>query len=329
MRTHSDGIVTNVEIKEHVDEDGDVKRVAYPLTMDEILSNTLRQTDNWPRRVGNALFVHDQQHGIRWLEKIQDLFGFFHRRVGKVSWRGGASSVKQGEMFAELQRTGQKYIAVEELPHEPSLEGHYYACDAIPAGDGESLSWLVDRFCPATDLDRELILSAFLTPLWGGACGCRPDYVITSDDGRGVGKSTLAESVGAVYGGTLQFSHLEDIGTIKTRLLSPDALTRRVCLLDNVKSHKFSWAELEGLITASTIGGRRLYVGESVRPNSLTWFITLNGAALWSDVSRGTGRCNGVQFTWASPGVEFTQNEPRHEWRRLKELGIFSNRFEM
>jgi hypothetical protein len=280
------GIVTNVEIREHIDEDGDVKRVAYPLSMDDIISATLKQTNDWPRRVGNALFVHDPQHGIGWFEKIQDLFGFLHSRVGKVSWRNGATNVKQGEFFAELQRTSRKYIAVEELPHEPNLEGHYYACEAIPAGDGRALSWLVDRFCPATDLDRELILSAFLTPLWGGPYGCRPCYGITSDDGRGVGKTTFAEAVGAVFSGTLQFSHLEDIATIKTRLLSPDALSKRVCLLDNVKSHKFSWAELEALVTSSDIGGRRLYVGESTRPNSLTWFVTLNGACFSTDMAQ-------------------------------------------
>ena len=62
--------------------------------------------------------------------------------------------------------------------------------------------------------------------------------------------------------------------------------TRRVALLDNVKSLKFSWAELEGTITSSIIGGKRMYVGEATRPNTLVWFITLNGAALSTDMAQ-------------------------------------------
>ena len=256
------------------------------LTIAEILKHIDKKTDGWPRRVGQDLFIHDLQHGISFLPRVSSVFGWLAHKVGAVRWYKGAAAVNQAEVFAELQRTAQAYHAVEELPHEPPMQGHYYACEAIPPGDGQALNWLIDRFCPATDYDRYLIVSAFLTPLWGGPCGCRPCYVITSDDGRGSGKTTLAESVGAVFGGILQFSHLEDIGTIKTRLLSPDAQTKRVCLLDNVKSHKFSWGELEGMITASTIGGRRLYCGEASRPNGLTWFITLNGAALSTDMAQ-------------------------------------------
>lgn len=279
-------VVTNgVKIKEE-QEDGTVKEKLVALSMAEIIERTDKQTDNGIRRVDGALFVHDPQHGIGWLEKPQSLFGWLARTVGKVTWHQGNSMVQQGQLFAEYQRTAPRFVSVESLPHEPPMQGHYYACPEIKPGDGAALRWLLARFHPATAIDGDLILSAFLTPLWGGPAGCRPCYVITSDDGRGAGKSTLAELVGAVYDGVLQFSHLEDIATIKTRLLSPEALTRRVAVIDNIKSHKFSWGELEAMITASTIGGRRLYVGEATRPNTLTWFLTLNGAALSSDMAQ-------------------------------------------
>jgi hypothetical protein len=68
--------------------------------------------------------------------------------------------------------------------------------------------------------------------------------------------------------------------------LSPNALGYRVATLDNVKSLKFSWAELEGLIACQTISGRRLYHGEGRRPNTMTIFITLNGASLSKDLAQ-------------------------------------------
>jgi primase-polymerase (primpol)-like protein len=255
-------------------------------TIAQILKHISEKTEGWPRRVGQDLFVHDPQHGVCFLPRVPSLFGWLANKTGGVTWFNGASAVNQSEVFAELRRTSQQYRSVEELPHEPPMQGHYYACEAIQPGDGKAMGGLLDRFCPATDADRQLILSAFLTPLWGGPCGCRPCFVITSDDGCGVGKSTVAQMVGQVFGGVLEFEQMTDIGVIKTRLLSPNALTKRVAFLDNLKSHNFSWGELEGLITASDISGRALYVGESSRPNGLTWFITLNGACLSTDMAQ-------------------------------------------
>jgi len=206
--------------------------------------------------------------------------------VGGVQWHKGNSVVKQTEFFAELQRTATSYENVEAYPHHPPLPKHYYAYSTPEAGDGSRLRELVNRFAPATLVDSDLILLAFVTPGWGGPPGCRPCYVITSQFGRGVGKSTLAEMVGLLWGGVLSFSHREDIQKIKTRLLTPNAMTRRVCLLDNVKSLKFSWGELEHLITATSVDGHRLYHGNGTRPNTLTWCVTLNGASLSTDLAQ-------------------------------------------
>jgi hypothetical protein len=63
-------------------------------------------------------------------------------------------------------------------------------------------------------------------------------------------------------------------------------MTKRVALLDNLKSLKFSWAEIESLITSAEINGWRVYVGDGARPNVLTWFITLNGASLSTDMAQ-------------------------------------------
>ncbi len=78
----------------------------------------------------------------------------------------------------------------------------------------------------------------------------------------------------------------EDIGTIKTRFLSPEAAGKRIATLDNLKTPRFSWAEFENLITADTINGKRMYVGDGSRPNFITWTITLNGASLSTDMAQ-------------------------------------------
>lgn len=262
----------------------DGKPTTHPLNMADIITTANRVTDQWPRRVAAALFVHAGAD-VHFIRTEAALFGFYHSQAN-VHWTKGARYVTKAELFAEIARTATAYDAVELLPHEPRLPGHYYVCGDIPAGDGDHLRQLVDRFAPATNIDHDLILAAFLTPGWGGPAGARPAFCVTSDHGRGIGKTTLAETVGLVWHGVLSFSHHEDIGRIKTRLLTPDAMTRRVALLDNVKSLKFSWSELEAMVTSTTIGGHRMYCGEGTRPNTLTWFVTLNGASLSTDMAQ-------------------------------------------
>ncbi len=61
---------------------------------------------------------------------------------------------------------------------------------------------------------------------------------------------------------------------------------RRLLLLDNLKSLKFSSAALEGMLTSETISGRQLYKGEGRRPNTLVVVLTVNGAVLSKDMAQ-------------------------------------------
>jgi len=70
------------------------------------------------------------------------------------------------------------------------------------------------------------------------------------------------------------------------RILSPEASFLRVAVLDNVKMIRFSWAELEHLITTDIISGHRMYRGEGRRLNTLLWFITMNGGRLSKDLAK-------------------------------------------
>ena len=275
------GQVTNATIE----TDEEQKRITVPLVMEEVLRRIRAATGDWPRCVGDSLFI-DDSHGVCWINSAAGLFGWLQSRVGIVHWHKAQGCVGREEVFAELGRTSQRFIAVEEMPHEPPIDGHYYACPMPEPGDGETLRALIDRFEPATPIDRDLIQAAMMTVVWGGHGGTRPCFCITSDDGRGAGKSKLAEMIGHVAGGIVSFSNSEEMSKIKTRLLSPAALTKRVALLDNVKSHKFSWGELEAMITAPVISGHAMFTGEGTRPNTITWFVTLNGASLSTDMAQ-------------------------------------------
>lgn len=280
----SNGREVEIEV-EGEDGEPETKTVLAPLTMREIMQEIDAATSGWPRRVGSALFVDDQEHGIGWLEKPQSLSGWMHTKR-RVNWYSRQKFITMGETFAELQRTAQSYETIEVMPHHPAMEGVYYRCQTPPAGDGRYLRQLVDFFRPSTTIDRDLITSAFVTPAWGGPPGCRPAFVVTAKQGRGAGKTTLVKAVAHLYGGFIDVAMGEDIGVLKQRLLSADGLTKRIVVADNIKSMKLSWAELESLITSNVVSGKRLYVGEAQRPNTLSWYLTLNGVALATDMAQ-------------------------------------------
>jgi hypothetical protein len=263
--------------------DGDAES-AVPLTMSEVCGLISKATGGWPRRVGSSLFVRDEA-GVHWLAGTSGLFGWLARRCGIVAWRKIIGAVTKEETHAELQRTSPAYVAVETLPHVPPMRDHYYAHDPITPGDVAALAGLLDRFSYASDIDRDLLQAALMTILWGGTGGSRPAFLITTDDGRGVGKSKMAQMIAYVFGGALDFSSNDDIAKIKTRLLTTDALAKRIAVLDNIKSSRFSWAELEALITSPTISGHRMYCGDAERPNTLTWIVTLNGPSVSTDLA--------------------------------------------
>jgi len=280
-------VIANFEMVEEVNEKGDIKKTVIPFSLPDIIADIHRHRDNFPRRIDNVLFIDDPKHGIDWFDRrgSSGLFGWL-RQHHDVNWKSGSHLVTRDELFAELERTAKRYDAIELLPHEPPIGGFYYRCNPPVEGDGSHLRALLDRFRPETTIDRDLIQAAMMTALWGGPAGCRPAFVITSEQGRGVGKTKLVESIAYLCGGFLDVSAGEDISTLKQRFLSPEGMTKRLALIDNVKTLRLSWAELESLITTPTISGKRMYVGEGQRPNVITWFVTLNGVSLATDMAQ-------------------------------------------
>lgn len=275
-----------------------------PLPMREILNRVRAATGGWPRRVGPALFI-DEGDGIDWLPKVDAAFGWIGHVTGKPSrfLKGGHS---KAEVFAELQRTARDYSGIAEHPHFPPYPDCYYSCGDVEPGDGETLQSLLDRFCPATPDDRQLILAMIVTLLWGGPPGSRPAFVITADEGRGCGKTRLVSLTAEIVGGAMSFERGETAERIKGRLLSAEGMSRRVCLLDNIKAERFSWAELESMVTATDISGHRWHVGEGRRANVLTWCMTLNGPSLSEDIAQRSVVIKLAKPTYAAGWLEST-----------------------
>lgn len=278
--------ISNFTLTEKKTERGS-EFVAVPKLLNDIVAEVHAAAGDWPRCVGSVPFVDEAESGIRWFfrDRVAGLFAWLKSHFD-VKWKTHGDFVSGAQLFSQLEFLAPKYQAVELLPHEPPIEGVYYSGDVPAPGDGLHLNALLDFFRPATEIDRQLIKAALLTVFWGGPPGMRPVFVVTSDDGRGVGKSKVADVLTYIAGGSLDVDAGCDIAELKHRLLSPEGLAKRTATLDNVKSLRFSWAELEKLVTAREFSGKQMYVGEGQRPNYITWFMTLNGVSLGDDMAQ-------------------------------------------
>jgi hypothetical protein len=253
-------------------------------------------TRGWPKRVGDRLFTVEDQDRLTWHDTCESLFAWIGRQypgsqANAIRWAQGEDKISRAVFMAHVQQTAEYFDAVESMPHFPPQPRIYYCHPQLPDATGEALRAFLDRFCPATDADYSLLMAAALTTVWGGSPGQRPAFLVESDGddnqgGRGVGKSKFAQAMSVLAGGHIDARPQEDIDKLMTRLLSPTAMDRRIALLDNVKTLRFSWSDLEALVTTDVISGRALYVGEGRRLNNLLWFMTLNGASLSRDMAQ-------------------------------------------
>ncbi|HVS37407.1 MAG TPA: hypothetical protein VMS17_17730 [Gemmataceae bacterium] len=291
-----------------VEKIDDQDAVKIGLSVPCIAQRLAELTKGWPKRVERQLFVPGDDYRPLRLESPDALFAWIGMQLGAdadngIWWARGEDKVTQAQLHAHLRQSAQCFDAIEAAPHHPALPRTYYLHPEIRGGDGRALAQLQARFRPASDVDADLIKAVFLTLFWGGPPGQRPAFLLESepDDpqgGRGVGKSKLAQAAAFLAGGHIDARPDKDIDKLMTRLLSPAALDRRIALLDNVKTLRFSWGDLESLITGDVVSGRALYVGEGRQPNTLVWFITLNNASLSRDMAQ---RCVPIRLRRPDP----------------------------
>lgn len=288
--------VTNAIIRSR--EEGNIA-----LPSEKITELAFGLTENWPRLCGDVLFIHDTRAGrepVAWIRDDAQLFAWLSQRTGRnVEVASGRGFETRRQMLCAFQRDATRYRHIEHFPHNPPVEGIYYTCDFPEVEkyepDGEPIDYrpqgrlgeLLARFHPASDADASMILAMFLTAFWGGPPGARPLFLITSSDGRGAGKTTVAEVLAELIGGYVKAADFSQpgINQLATQLLSEEGMRKRMILIDNVKSRKFSSDSLEAMVTSTQISGRRLYIGEGQRPNYLSWVMTFNGASLSTDMA--------------------------------------------
>lgn len=272
--------------------------VVRGLSAAEIAGPLLRATGNWPRRVGEQLFVRHATKGFHFLKNTNALFAWASRHIGQgvggnpVDWMTrGSDLLTKSEFFEDLTTTTTAYEAVELYPHEPPIRDVYYCDRPTCGGDGQAVERFLGFFCPASDTDRQLLLALLLTSCWGGPAGQRPAFAFVSAEGGriagpGSGKTTMAQQVAELWGGFIKVRVDDDFSEVQRRILSPTSAGKRFCLVDNVKESKLSVADLEDMITCNRISGRQMYVGEGDRPNYFTWLMTYNGVQLSSDLAQ-------------------------------------------
>jgi hypothetical protein len=315
---------SNYDLVMVIGRDGRQEQVMEPRSIQAITLRLDALAPGWPKRVGETLFIATPEHQPLYLESATRLTAWIDS-FARVDWMKGNKFITQERFYEHLRMKVQQFDAIETLPHWPPLPRTYYMHQRVPEPAG-LLERLIDFFHPVSPLDRELIKAMFLTLFWGGSPGSRPAFLVTGPDqdleqGRGVGKTQLSQiPAEELCCGYIDVAPTDSIAEVKTRLLSTESGRLRVVRLDNVKTFRFSWADLEGLITSSEISGRALYVGEGRRPNTLVWMITLNGASLSKDMAQ---RC--VQIKLARPQFEASWENDLREFIRANRWGIIAD----
>lgn len=272
------------------------RRAKFGLPAARILDDLRNHTGGWPRVCGVLPFARRDDGEVEWLDSPAKLSAWAAAQYAGpgqsgTDWDGGVGLLSKQEFYEHVVQAGERWEAVEPYPHEPPLPHAFYLHPPVGPGDGTALAELVAKLHPATPHDEELLRAFLLTTLWGGHCGSRPLFVFEADDadgkrGRGAGKTTAVKVAGWLLGGAVGLDPNDQLRDWQVRLLSPSARTVRLALMDNVKSLKLSMASLEAFITADTISGRQLHVGEGRRPNSLTWCMTFNAPSLGKDLAQ-------------------------------------------
>jgi hypothetical protein len=278
-------------------QDGEtVRRVRCGRIGADLFTELTSYTGGWPRKVGGILFATGQDRQVKWLKSTAELFAWIEWQYGLdggrgVDWAGGADCVPAAHFFALCGQLAEEFDQLELYPHEPQLPRTYYHHPDPTGGDGKALADLLRRFCPASPTDHDLIFAFLLTLFWGGPPGQRPVFVFQASTeavqaGRGAGKSTIPGFAATLVGGHLAIGMDEDEGEVHRRILGPTGRVKRLALIDNVKTLRFSSRAVEALLTCREISGRQMFVGEGSRPNSLTWCMTFNEPSMGKDMAQ-------------------------------------------
>lgn len=241
------------------------------------------------RRVGNNVYVNvDNEPQL--IKRPQQLMAFVER-FARVEWHRSGDRCPAGRFLEYVTLQGESFETLELFPHFPPRPTACYFHAPVPDDTGTDLEHFISFFSPASDSDSDLMKAFVLSLFWGGHPGSRPIWIFTAADddpqqGRGTGKSKFVELAADLCGGFMSISPQVKFADIVKRLLSPVGLRYRVARIDNLKSLRFSWADLEECLTSPVISGHEMFHGEGRRPNLLTWAITVNSPSVSKDIAQ-------------------------------------------
>jgi 5S rRNA maturation endonuclease (ribonuclease M5) len=283
-------------------EDVEERKQEY-IPIREIVRRVVEIGAGWPCRLrakharNPSLFLDQVAPGaegdIRFFDRSEQ-FGALLHEMARPSFREKmdyrcTNYVSKGELLNALGNGAgiQEYVQPEIRPHWPPYKDHYYAYR--PAGGyqptGKALVGFLQFFDNFADGNsRAIAAAAALTPAWGGPYGRRPLFVVKGRQ-TGSGKTTFASKLGEVWGGVFgaeMGQRSED--QLRERLLSYESLFMRIGLLDNVAGY-LRTELVERLLTSPQIDGKRMYVGQASRPNTLCWFLTTNSFRISTDMA--------------------------------------------
>lgn len=275
---------------------GNVTKVnKSPRQINELVDEIHTRFCGFPRRVKGAYHVFDHDRDTGEIVEIYDASGFIswmgRKSRRRIMWGQGEGFVTKPELFRATMDEAMTYEAISKVPDWPRRNDVYYTYPELPNPnpDAAAFETLVDFFTPASPGYRTLLKALIAAPIWYCTNIPRPAWVIDSDDGAGVGKTTLVEMVATLYNGQPIRTNRNDLARkfdeLNKRLVSSEGRKQRILLVDNVVG-TFHSAELADLITSMSISGRAPYGrGEETRPNNLTYMITSNSASMDNDLS--------------------------------------------
>lgn len=300
-------VITNHEYKKdpqaeaEAGSDDEPKKKVINLNIDNVRAQIQASLNGFPFRWGAAgqkhpvLFVPDMKgsirpfHGSKALETVCMEYATVKFRE-KVDAKG-TTPVKWDNLFQHFAGSVeiQEYESIAYRPHEPLIDGIFYAYRPdpdYPSPDGRYLLEALDLFPNIKEPWMKYIFLAMIaTPYWGGPKAARPIGCYTAD-APGRGKGRASELVGLPAGGMIEIeAGKRGEEQFKERLLSGDSFHKWVIRLDNLKRGLTS-PLIESVVTLPDVSGKGMYKGESSRPNYFTMLVTANNPRVSSDIAR-------------------------------------------
>lgn len=274
--------------------DGKDKKVEEPFPVRELCEGIHERFIGFPRRIGESrLFDHDRDSGcIEYIDNKAALFAWIGRKSKRpVHWGRCSGAVGKDELFEGLIQSAIRYESISMVPDFPRRADVYYAYrDPVhPSENHECFNGLMRFFNPANEASRILLRALFAAPIYYRYGVRRPCWILDSEAGPGVGKTTIAELLGTLYCCSpiktskqeLKFDHKE----LLKRVVSSEGRSSRILLVDNVTG-VFDDAHFADMVTGFGISGKAPYGrGEETRPNNLTYIITTNSANINNDIA--------------------------------------------